>query len=107
MTAEPAIEHQPSRADQGQGGGQAIEDAEALGVFLPPSTRAPDVPKLLKRVEKVRYERASLIQGFSRAKALGPRPGEQVVNAQEHAQYNFGYNGAKEWAEKMGIEVPV
>ncbi|BGO99599.1 hypothetical protein RTG_01864 [Rhodotorula toruloides ATCC 204091] len=92
---------------QGQGGGQAIEDAEALGVFLPSSTSPSSVPELLKRAEKVRYERASLIQGFSRAKALGPREGEKVVNAQEHAQYNFGYNGAKEWAEKMGVEVPV
>jgi hypothetical protein len=39
------------------------------------------------------------IQSYSREKALGPKPGEKVVNAQEHAAYNFGYAGARGYAE--------
>lgn len=122
----------PSLSDQGQGGGQAVEDAEALQVVLPLGTAAAAIPERLELAEKIRYERASLIQGYSREKALGPRPGEkasrllsvetedeadlgspsifffltsQTVNAQEYAFYNFGYKGAKEWAEKQGIEL--
>jgi hypothetical protein len=29
----------------------------------------------------------------------------QTVNAQEYAFFNFGYKGAKEWAEKKGLEI--
>ncbi|GAA6022639.1 hypothetical protein JCM8202_005029 [Rhodotorula sphaerocarpa] len=91
---------------QGQGGGQAIEDAEALAVVLPPSTPASAVPERLQLAQKLRYERATRIQAYSREKALGPKPGEKTVNAQEHAAFNFGYAGAKDWAEKHGIELP-
>ncbi|GAA5869814.1 hypothetical protein JCM8547_005850 [Rhodosporidiobolus lusitaniae] len=90
---------------QGQGGGSAIEDAEAVAAVLPPGTSAASVPERLKLAEKIRYERATRIQAYSREKALGPKPGEKTVNAQEHAQYNFGYNGALDWAAKHGIEV--
>ncbi|GAA5945984.1 hypothetical protein JCM3775_003607 [Rhodotorula graminis] len=90
---------------QGQGGGQAIEDAEALKVVLPLGTLATSVPERLKIAQEIRYERATLIQGYSRSKALGPRPGEEIVNAQEYAHYNFGYNGARAWAESHGIEL--
>lgn len=92
-------------ADQGQGGGQAIEDAEALKVVLPLGTLASSIPERLKLAQEIRYERATLIQGCSRSKALGPRPGETVVNAQEHASFNFGYSGARAWAESHGIEL--
>ncbi|TKA50234.1 hypothetical protein B0A53_06334 [Rhodotorula sp. CCFEE 5036] len=91
---------------QGQGGGQAIEDAEALAVVLPTSTPASAVPERLQLAEKIRYERATRIQSYSREKALGPKPGEKVVNAQEHAAYNFGYAGARGYAEKHGIALP-
>ena len=94
-----------SRTDQGQGGGQAIEDAEALQVVLPLGTTPASIPERLKGAQEIRYERASLIQGYSRSKALGPREGEKVVNAQEYAAYNFGYNGAREWAESHGIQL--
>ncbi|POY74198.1 hypothetical protein BMF94_2772 [Rhodotorula taiwanensis] len=91
---------------QGQGGGQAIEDAEALGVVFPPSTPSSAVPERLELAQKLRYERATRIQSYSREKALGPKPGEKVVNAQEHAHYNFGYAGARDWAAKQNIELP-
>lgn len=36
---------------------------------------------------------------------MGPKEGEVAVNAQEFAGYNFGYQGAANWAQRMGIEV--
>lgn len=57
--------------DQGQGGSQAIEDAEALGVALETATPG-EVPEQLKKVEKVRYDRATFIQKCSREIAKGP-----------------------------------
>ncbi|KAK4046120.1 hypothetical protein OIV83_006346, partial [Microbotryomycetes sp. JL201] len=89
---------------QGQGGGQTVEDAEALGALLKGVTDASRVPKLLAQVQSVRYQRATDIQQYSRQKALGGRQGETfTLNAQEFVGYNFGYNGAVEWAERSGI----
>lgn len=52
-------------------------------------------------------ERASKIQGFSREKALGARPGDKfTLNGGEFVPYNFSYAGAIKWAEKLGLEVP-
>ncbi|KAM0793765.1 hypothetical protein ACM66B_001183 [Microbotryomycetes sp. NB124-2] len=91
---------------QGQGGGQAVEDAEALGALLKGVTNSSQVPQVLEQVQKVRYQRATNIQGFSRQKALGAREGETfTLNAQEFVPYNFGYNGAVEWAKKNNIEL--
>lgn len=59
---------------QGQGASQAIEDAEALGAFLtevdtssPPSQ--DHIESILRQVFECRYDRASLIQKFSRQAA--------------------------------------
>ncbi|GAA6037985.1 hypothetical protein JCM8097_009526 [Rhodosporidiobolus ruineniae] len=90
---------------QGQGGGSAVEDAEALAAVLLPGTTSADIPARLALAEKIRYDRASRIQAYSREKALGPKPGEEIVNSHQFAAYNFGYNGAKDWAAKNGIEV--
>ena len=93
-------------SDQGQGGGQAVEDAEALGALLAGVKDSAKVPETLQQVQKVRYERATNIQAFSRQKAMGAREGETfTLNAQEFVPYNFGYNGAVEWAKKNNIEV--
>lgn len=55
---------------QGQGASQALEDAEALGAFFEGfdfgSSRAGGVEQVLERVFRCRYERASLIQRYSR-----------------------------------------
>lgn len=94
--------------DQGQGGGQSVEDAEALGVLLSGFTRAQSsqVPKRLQLVEAIRIERASKIQGYSREKALGAKDGGTfTLNAGEFSAYNYSYYGALDWAKKMGIVV--
>jgi hypothetical protein len=58
-------------ADQGQGGSQAIEDAEAVAVALE-NASPEDIPRQLKKVEKIRYNRASFVQKCSRDMAHGP-----------------------------------
>lgn len=95
-------------ADQGQGGGQSVEDAEALGALLSGFTRAHSsrIPKRLQLVESIRIERASKIQGYSREKALGATGGGTfTLNAGEFSAYNYLYHGALDWAEKKGVAV--
>lgn len=88
---------------QGQGGSQAIEDAEALQVYLENLTSVADrdrVPKALQDVFNVRIARASKIQAHSRNQALPPKE-DTGLDAMGFAKYNFGYFGARAWAAKM------
>ena len=55
-----------SNTDQGQGAGQAIEDAAALTTVLPRGTKPTDISERLKLYEAIRYERAHTIQNYSR-----------------------------------------
>lgn len=57
--------------DQGQGGGQAIEDGTALGELFTKNTRVEHVPALLDLYQKVRYERAMTVLQLSRDAAVG------------------------------------
>lgn len=52
--------------DQGQGAGQAIEDAATISVVLPRGTSPEAVSDRLKLYEKIRYDRAHQIQEYSR-----------------------------------------
>lgn len=57
---------------QGQGASQTIEDAEALGTLFTHFTERPskeEIASVLEKVFECRYERASLIQQFSREAA--------------------------------------
>lgn len=58
--AHPFLPH------QGQGGGQAIEDAAALAVVLPLGTRPDEVAERLHVYQTCRYERAHRIQEYTR-----------------------------------------
>lgn len=82
-----------AKIDQGQGAGQAIEDAASLAVVLPLGTPLSSIPSRLKLYEKCRYERASKIQEFSRlvGKDAGDGP---PVDANKFVAYNFGHD---EW----------
>lgn len=54
---------------QGQGASQAVEDAEALGAFFEDVIEVPDanrIESVLAQIFQCRYERASLIQKYSR-----------------------------------------
>ncbi|KAJ9113567.1 hypothetical protein QFC20_001918 [Naganishia adeliensis] len=66
---------------QGQGASQSFEDAEALGTFFRGYTGGSleKTNELLQKVFDARYERASLIQGYSRQAA---RPGTAAGSTQ-------------------------
>jgi salicylate hydroxylase len=99
---------------QGQGASQSFEDAEALGEFvndinLSTSSFAPSksvIEALGERFFSCRYERASLIQGYSRQQ--GQKSGQEgnrkdlrvTLNPAEFMKYNITYEGAREW-EKL------
>lgn len=51
---------------QGQGGGQAIEDAISLATMFPLGTSSSAIPERLQLYEQCRYERAHKIQEFTR-----------------------------------------
>ncbi|KAK4986152.1 hypothetical protein LTR50_005524 [Elasticomyces elasticus] len=88
--AHPFLPH------QGQGGGQAIEDAASLAVMLSKDTPAAEIPERIKLYQKCRYERANKIQHFTR---LAGRDAAEVkenesLNMMEYVSYNFGHD---EW----------
>jgi 2-polyprenyl-6-methoxyphenol hydroxylase-like FAD-dependent oxidoreductase len=50
-----------------QGGAMAMEDGMSLGVMLPRGTTPEDIEERLQLYNEARYERATTIQGYSRA----------------------------------------
>jgi salicylate hydroxylase len=91
---------------QGQGASQSIEDAEALQAFLSDLDKgasSQDVQQRLQSIFNARYERASLIQAYSRLQA---KPAASVdnktikLNPQEFMEYNCNYSGARDWVAK-------
>lgn len=56
----------PFTPHQGQGAGMAIEDGASLAVMLPLGTRREEIPERLKLYNQARYDRAHMIQHFSR-----------------------------------------
>ncbi|KAB8275594.1 hypothetical protein BDV30DRAFT_247477 [Aspergillus minisclerotigenes] len=91
---------------QGQGAGQAVEDAEALGAFYKdfekryPDRSLSDISKTNEDIFNCRYERATTIQMYSRQAA---KPGTDssekrvTMNPAEFMDYNCLYNGAMDW----------
>lgn len=87
--AHPFLPH------QGQGGGQAIEDAAALGALLPKGTVRAEIPERLKLYNECRYERAHKIQEFTRmaGKDLSELAAEgKKLDMMEYQKYNFGHD---------------
>ncbi|KAH9907543.1 hypothetical protein F4778DRAFT_769022 [Xylariomycetidae sp. FL2044] len=95
---------------QGQGASQSIEDAEALQAFLKdlvgrPSREAVEVA--LDKVFKARYERASLIQAYSRQQAkpaTGGKTNKITLDPGQFMKYNCDYHGAADWLAKRELE---
>jgi len=94
---------------QGQGASQTIEDAEALGALFDSITGRPtkdEVSFILENVFKSRYERASLIQRFSREAAKpATEKGSNVIKMRpdEFMDYNCTYRGVHDWEQKRSI----
>jgi 2-polyprenyl-6-methoxyphenol hydroxylase-like FAD-dependent oxidoreductase len=57
--------------DQGQGGGQAIEDGAALGPLFELGTKREHVKRVLELWQQVRKERATKVEWLSRTQAAG------------------------------------
>lgn len=91
---------------QGQGASQAVEDAEALGTFFKTVDSQPsraEVEEGLRRVFDCRYERATLIQGYSRQATQHATEKNETrikMSPAEFMDYNCLYNGALDWIEK-------
>lgn len=94
---------------QGQGASQSVEDAEALGAFFADITKAPSkeqVQKVLQQIFESRYERASLIQKYSReaAKPATDAGSKEIkMRPDEFMDYNCHYKGVKDWIEQRQI----
>lgn len=97
---------------QGQGGGQAIEDVEALA-FVFKNVDRSGVNEALQLYEKIRKERAEKVQFYSNEKAIGKHAvGDnnavsKPLNVSEFVPYLFGYKGAEDWAKRNNIQIPV
>lgn len=92
----------------GQGGSQAIEDAEALAYVLKTSgdlSELEKVEKALERFQSLRHFRATISQERSRSQALGPRPGTQEEllgkNTFQFTHFLYDYQGAEEWEQRV------
>ncbi|OJD34917.1 salicylate hydroxylase [Diplodia corticola] len=84
--AHPYLPH------QGQGAGQAMEDAAALAVVLPEGTKPEDVPQRLKLYFDFRYERCTKIQRFSQQ--AGRDIQDEPLDMSGNSAYNFTHD---EW----------
>lgn len=94
--AHPFLPH------QGQGGGQAIEDAAALAALLPLGTTRQDIPERLALYNECRYERSHKIQDFTRTagKDASELAAEgKKLDMMEYQKYNFGHD-AHDFATK-------
>lgn len=69
-------------SDQGQGAGQAIEDAASLSIVLPKGTPPQDIPERLRLYEKIRYDRAHNIQEFSRQAGADWVDGKPILDSE-------------------------
>ena len=93
---------------QGQGAGQSVEDAEALQAFFADIKSKPSATEVHERLSEVfeaRYERASLIQAYSRQQAANATDkGSTTIklNPAEFMDYNCNYDGALEWVRMHG-----
>ncbi|KAI9048073.1 hypothetical protein LZ554_007869 [Drepanopeziza brunnea f. sp. 'monogermtubi'] len=87
--AHPFLPH------QGQGGAQAIEDAAAFGALLPLGTQVSDIPKRLELYVQARYDRATMIQDFSRQAAFKTARGKhggRVMDPMQFTEANFRHD---------------
>ncbi|KAF6832231.1 hypothetical protein CPLU01_06330 [Colletotrichum plurivorum] len=76
---------------QGQGANQALEDAEALRLFLGPDVSKGSVGSVLKRWDGLRRPRASQVQTNSRIAAAKVSP--EVI--MKRMKFNWDYDGVE------------
>ncbi|KAL5351159.1 hypothetical protein ACLOAV_003010 [Pseudogymnoascus australis] len=80
---------------QGQGGAQAIEDSAALGALFPLGTQPSDVPGRLQLYVQARYDRATLVQDFTRQAAFKTSRGKhggKIMDPMHFTEINFRHD---------------
>lgn len=80
---------------QGQGAAQAIEDGAAIGALFPLGTRPSDIPRRLELYVEARYDRATMVQEFTRQSAFKtPRGkhGGNVIDPMQFTEVNFNHD---------------
>ncbi|KAH6648283.1 hypothetical protein BKA67DRAFT_593957 [Truncatella angustata] len=82
----------PFTPHQGQGAGQAMEDAAALATVLPAGTAPSHVAERLKLYEKIRYDRGHAIQEYSRQAGRDWIGGKPQIDMMSYTAYNFGHD---------------
>lgn len=82
---------------QGQGGNQAIEDAEGFFLFKGQDVDRTTVPDVLRDFDRVRRERASTIQNHTRDQHGRKDPSKMW----KYTQYNFTYPGVRECVARL------
>ena len=82
---------------QGQGASQALEDGEALSLFIDQPVNRDTVTNVIHDIDRVRRIRASKIQAITRSVHEKKSPEMMWKNQ----QYNFTYNGIKDCLEKL------
>lgn len=82
----------PFTPHQGQGAGQAMEDAAALSVVLPMGTAPSEIPERLKVYESIRYKRAHDIQEYSRLAGKDWINGKPQIDMMLYTNHNFGHD---------------
>ncbi|KAL4880396.1 hypothetical protein BJY04DRAFT_228671 [Aspergillus karnatakaensis] len=96
--AHPFLPH------QGQGGAQAIEDGAALGALFPFGTKPAEVAARLELYMACRYNRATMVQEYSRLAAFKTSPDDKVggtsTDPLEFSRINFGHD-AYDFAENV------
>ena len=82
---------------QGQGGTQAVEDAEGFVLFDGPDVTRDSVSSILGDFDKVPRKRASQIQNNTR-QAHERKSAEDIY---KHTQYNWTYPGIRECLKRL------
>ncbi|KAJ8058947.1 hypothetical protein OCU04_011932 [Sclerotinia nivalis] len=72
---------------QGQGGAQAIEDSAAIGALFPLGTNSSDIEQRLKLYVQARYDRATLVQDFTRQAAFKTPRGKHGGKLKDNMQF--------------------
>lgn len=94
--AHPFLPH------QGQGGGQAVEDAVALATVLEKGTETDEIPQRLQLYQEIRKERAEKIQYYSRINGQdNMNPQEAAKLMQEFIGYNYGHDAFDYATQKL------
>jgi len=82
---------------QGQGGNQAIEDAEGFFLFKGQHINRASVSSILQDFDRVRRQRASTIQMHTRDQHGRKDPSKMW----KYTQYNFTYPGVRECLNRL------